>query len=107
MLVNCIPENITEPHRIVEKIGQRAKLLASVFPKTKRIFRQLTDENKSAPIYLLAGVTAAGKSQIALNWAEANQSHICHAIRSQFIKGWILVQQNQVKMNNRGCLITA
>ena len=47
-----------------------------VFPKTKRIFRQLTDENESAPIYLLAGVTAAGKSQIALNWAEANQSHI-------------------------------
>ena len=33
-------------------------------------------KNESAPIYLLAGVTAAGKSQIALNWAEANQSHI-------------------------------
>jgi len=32
--------------------------------------------NESASIYLLAGVTAAGKSQIALNWAESKQSHI-------------------------------
>jgi len=32
-LVNCIPENITKPHRIIESIGQRARLLASGLPK--------------------------------------------------------------------------
>ena len=69
--------------KILQSLTALSKRLGSVrdswrplFPKTKRIFRQLTDENESAPIYLLAGVTAAGKSQIALNWAEANQSHI-------------------------------
>ena len=45
--------------------------------------------NESASIYLLAGVTAAGKSRIALQLRlNPNEVIFCHAIRSQFIKGW-------------------
>ena len=50
----------------------------------------------SKTLYFIAGVTASGKTEISLDWAEKIMLKLYPATRLLFIKVWILVRPSRL-----------
>ena len=102
-LVNCISSNLEEPAKISAVIGEKVKdLREGLVPKvSRRNFPDMSDS--SGELFFLAGVTASGKTELAITWAQENDAEILSCDSVAFYKGMdigsskpSLVDQNKV-----------